>query len=137
MRTINCAWVRRHSSKIMLFINQFIKHDWSDENAQYLSLLSVGLFKTVVFLFHSFMSLTVSSSPCPKGTKYSGFVNSPASFKNLNYENNFIFTISIYIYSGRWLYQYNESQIYEYIARVFLNVVFSTYLGSNAAEKRV
>ena len=30
-----------------------------------------------------------------------------------------------------------ESQIYEYIARVFYNVVFSTYLGSNAAEKRV
>ena len=32
---------------------------------------------------------------------------------------------------------YSESQIYEYIARVFYNVVFSTYLGSNAAEKRV
>ena len=31
--------------------------------------------------------------------------------------------------------QYSESQIYEYIARVFYNVVFSTYLGSNAAEK--
>ena len=28
---------------------------------------------------------------------------------------------------------YSESQIYEYIARVFYNVVFSTYLGSNAA----
>ena len=32
---------------------------------------------------------------------------------------------------------YSESQIYEYIARVFYNVVFSTYLGSTAAEKRV
>ena len=32
---------------------------------------------------------------------------------------------------------YSESQIYEYIARVFYNVVFSTYFGSNAAEKRV
>ena len=32
---------------------------------------------------------------------------------------------------------YSESQIYEYIARVFYNVVFSTYLGSNAAEKLV
>ena len=43
-------------------------------------------------------------------------------------------------YSVFWyLYQllYSESQIYEYIARVFYNVVFSTYLGSNAAEKRV
>ena len=29
---------------------------------------------------------------------------------------------------------YSESQIYEYIARVFYNVVFSTYLGSNAAR---
>ena len=29
---------------------------------------------------------------------------------------------------------YSESQIYEYIARVFNNVVFSTYLRSNAAE---
>ena len=34
-------------------------------------------------------------------------------------------------------FRYSESQIYEYIARVFYNVVFSTYLGSNAAEKRV
>ena len=33
--------------------------------------------------------------------------------------------------------KYSESQIYEDIARVFYNVVFSTYLGSNAAEKRV
>ena len=32
---------------------------------------------------------------------------------------------------------YTESQIYEYIARVFYNVVFSLFLGSNAAEKRV
>ena len=32
---------------------------------------------------------------------------------------------------------YSESQIYEYKARVFYNVVFSTYLGSNAAEKWV
>ena len=29
--------------------------------------------------------------------------------------------------------RYSESQIYEYIARVFNNVVFSAYLGSNAA----
>ena len=29
---------------------------------------------------------------------------------------------------------YSESQIYDYIARVSYNVVFSTYLGSNAAE---
>ena len=28
---------------------------------------------------------------------------------------------------------YSESQIYEFIARVFNNVVFLTYLGSNAA----
>ena len=32
---------------------------------------------------------------------------------------------------------YSESQIFKYIARVFHNVVFSTYLGSKAAEKRV
>ena len=32
---------------------------------------------------------------------------------------------------------YSESQIYEYITRVLYNVVFSTYLGSNAAEKQV
>ena len=32
---------------------------------------------------------------------------------------------------------YSESQIYGYVARVFCNVVFSTYLRSNAAEKRV
>ena len=38
---------------------------------------------------------------------------------------------------GTDLFIYSESQIYEYIARVFYNVVFSTYLGSNAAEKRV
>ena len=31
---------------------------------------------------------------------------------------------------------YNESQMYEYIIRVFYNVVFLTYLRSNAAEKR-
>ena len=31
---------------------------------------------------------------------------------------------------------YSESQIYIYIARVFYNIVFSTYLRSNAAEKR-
>ena len=37
----------------------------------------------------------------------------------------------------KYLDIYSESQIYEYIARVFYNVVFSTYLGSNAAEKRV
>ena len=30
---------------------------------------------------------------------------------------------------------YSESQMYEYIARVFYNVVFSTYLGSNGAGK--
>ena len=35
------------------------------------------------------------------------------------------------------IFNYSESQIYEYIARVFYNVVFSTYLRSNAAEKRV
>ena len=34
-------------------------------------------------------------------------------------------------------FNYSESQIYEYIARVFYNVGFSTYLGSNTAEKRV
>ena len=33
------------------------------------------------------------------------------------------------------VFDYSESQIYEYIARVFYTVVFSTYLGSNAAEK--
>ena len=32
---------------------------------------------------------------------------------------------------------YSESRICEYLARVFYNVVFSTYLRSNAAEKRV
>ena len=31
--------------------------------------------------------------------------------------------------------RFSESQIYEYIARVFYNVVFSTYLRSNASEK--
>ena len=35
------------------------------------------------------------------------------------------------------LRKYSESQIYEYIARVCYNVVFSTYLRSNAAEKWV
>ena len=39
---------------------------------------------------------------------------------------------------GVWKrFSYSESQIYEYIARVFYNVVFSTYLISNAAEKLV
>ena len=45
---------------------------------------------------------------------------------------SYICIFIIYIYTNEELY-YSESHIYEYIARVFYNVVFSTYLGSNAS----
>ena len=43
-------------------------------------------------------------------------------------------TLSVIVWSA---FLYSESQIYEYKQEFFYNVIFSTYLGSNAVEKRV
>ena len=52
------------------------------------------------------------------------------AFKNTEDMNDFVQNKTVLV-----LCIYSESQIYEYIARVFYNVVFSTYLRSNAAQK--
>ena len=51
-------------------------------------------------------------------------------------QEKFMIKMEMLIYGLR-NFTYSESRIYEDIARVFYYVVFSIYLGSNAAEKRV
>ena len=51
---------------------------------------------------------------------------------NISETHIFIYeTLNFYLYKSSL--SYSEPQIYEYIERVFNNIVFSTYLGSNTA----
>ena len=106
------------NSKLFCLLNSSIIRGVLIENSLVFQFQHVGCFGPVVRHHKCNLKSSKSTFESIKSNKQSNLMSGSPFFEKI-------------------LTFYSESQIYEYKARVFYNVVFSTYLGSNAAEKRV